>query len=161
MRPRPLTLASLGLAYLFLLPEIGWGDLPVAAGVALAISLLAPPPVKEVPTRSPAPGVLLRAGLRLAGQVLADVAGGTWRVAGMSTGLVDRPVPGLVEVPFGDRSPRGAAVHGLLLTLSPGTLLVDIDEDRRILLFHVAGVEGAAFERTAARLYATQRLFLP
>jgi multicomponent K+:H+ antiporter subunit E/multicomponent Na+:H+ antiporter subunit E len=69
--------------------------------------------------------------------VLADVAGGTWDVSLRVMHV--RPVrrPGFIRVPLGPRSDRGAAVSALVTTLSPGTVLVDIDWERRDLLLHV------------------------
>jgi multisubunit Na+/H+ antiporter MnhE subunit len=42
-----------------------------------------------------------------------------------------------VLVPIGERSELGVAVTGLLVGLSPGSLLLDVDEGRRAMLFHV------------------------
>jgi len=43
--------------------------------------------------------------------------------------------PGIVAVPVGERTPRGVAVSALCATLSPGEVLVDVDEER--VLYHV------------------------
>jgi multicomponent Na+:H+ antiporter subunit E len=45
--------------------------------------------------------------------------------------------PGIVQIPIGDRSPLGVAVTGLLVGLSPGSLLLDVDSEHRVMLFHV------------------------
>lgn len=73
----------------------------------------------------------------LAGAVLLDIARGTWDVALRVVHLRSFDSPGVVAVPFGDRSPRGVAVTGLFAGLSPGTLLLEVDQARRVMLFHV------------------------
>lgn len=73
----------------------------------------------------------------LVGALLADITRGTWDVAMRVAHLRSFDGPGIVAVPFGDRSPRGVAVTGLLVGLSPGSMLVDVDERRREMLFHV------------------------
>ena len=77
------------------------------------------------------------------------------------TGLRVRSLPGAAVSAVALAGLVGADVNGLLATLSPGTLLVDIDEERGVLLFHVAGAERDAFERALGRMYDRQRRFLP
>ena len=69
--------------------------------------------------------------------VLADVLYGTWDVSLRVLHL--RPVahPGLVRIPIGQRSERGIAVSALATTLSPGTVLIEVDRQRDDLLLHV------------------------
>ena len=40
-------------------------------------------------------------------------------------------------MPIGERSELGVAVTGLLIGLSPGSLLLDVDSERQAMLFHV------------------------
>ena len=68
--------------------------------------------------------------------VLLDVIRGTWEVTLVSLRLRPLRRPGIVAVPMGARSETGVAVTALAMTLSPGSVLVDIDWDRRILFFH-------------------------
>ena len=72
-----------------------------------------------------------------AGAVLADIALGTWDVALRVIGVRAIERPGIVRVPVGDRGERGVAVSALATTLSPGTVLVDVDWERRDMLVHV------------------------
>lgn len=48
-----------------------------------------------------------------------------------------RPVPGLIRVPFSGIDPTGAAILGGLITLTPGTTTLDIDLTRGELLLHL------------------------
>lgn len=67
----------------------------------------------------------------------AEIVRGTWDVALRVLHL--RPVehPGIVLVPIGERTEVGVAVTGLLVGLSPGSLLLDVDTERQVMLFHV------------------------
>jgi multicomponent K+:H+ antiporter subunit E/multicomponent Na+:H+ antiporter subunit E len=72
-----------------------------------------------------------------AAAVVVDVVQGTFDVALRVLSVRRLEAPGVVRVPIGERSDRGAAVAGLASSLSPGSVLVDIDWERRDLLFHV------------------------
>lgn len=72
-----------------------------------------------------------------AGAVFADVMQGTWDVALRVMHLRRLERPGIVRVPIGERSERGVAISALTSTLSPGTVLIDVDWDRGDLLLHV------------------------
>ncbi len=75
--------------------------------------------------------------LALAGIVARDIVIGTWRVALVVLHLRPLASPGIVAVPLGERTPRGTAVSGLLLSIAPGEYLVDVDWERRVMLVHV------------------------
>lgn len=62
---------------------------------------------------------------------------GTWQVALIVAGLRRLTRPGIVAVPFGERSANGVAISALAITLSPGELYVDTDEEREAMLIHV------------------------
>jgi len=70
-----------------------------------------------------------------AGAVLVDVMRGTWLVIRH----VLRPRgrrPGIVRIPIGERTDRGVAVSSLVSTLSPGSVLLDVDWERRDIVMH-------------------------
>jgi multicomponent Na+:H+ antiporter subunit E len=68
--------------------------------------------------------------------VLFDVIRGTWEVTLTSLRLRPLARPGIVALPMGARSETGVVVTALAMTLSPGSVLVDVDWDRRLLFFH-------------------------
>lgn len=70
------------------------------------------------------------------GAVIRDIVVGTWQVALITLGLRSLVSPGIVKVPIGRRSPSGVAVSALMLTLSPGEFLVDVDWDEGVMLIH-------------------------
>jgi multisubunit Na+/H+ antiporter MnhE subunit len=86
----------------------------------------------------------------LAGAVLADVLQGTWEVALRVLHLRPLRRPGIVRVPIGDRSERGVAVSALATTLSPGSVLVEVDHERGDLLLHV--IDASEPDAVRARL---------
>jgi multisubunit Na+/H+ antiporter MnhE subunit len=75
--------------------------------------------------------------LALAGIVVRDIVTGTWQVARVVLHLRPLESPGIVAVPLGERTRRGTAVSGLLLSIAPGEYLVDVDWERRVMLVHV------------------------
>lgn len=94
------------------------------------------------------PGRVLAFPLFVAG-LLGEVLAGTWdvllRVVHLRT--IDRP--GIVVVPIDERTDVGVAVAGLATTLSPGSVLVDVDWDRRAMLVHV--IDATDPERVRAQ----------
>lgn len=69
--------------------------------------------------------------------VTLDTIRGTWDVALVVVGLRPMDRAGTVEIPFDGRTPTGVVVTGLAATISPGELLIDIDEDREVIVMHV------------------------
>jgi len=84
------------------------------------------------------------------GAVLAEVVQGTWDVALRVLHLRPLERPGVVRIPIGERSERGVGVSALATTLSPGTVLIDIDDERRDLLLHV--IDASDPDAVRARL---------
>jgi multicomponent Na+:H+ antiporter subunit E len=84
--------------------------------------------------------------LALAGRVLAfplfaaavvwDVTVGTKDVALVVLGLRSADRAGIIEVPFGERTPNGILVTAGALTLSPGEVVINLDYERRVMLVH-------------------------
>jgi multicomponent Na+:H+ antiporter subunit E len=61
---------------------------------------------------------------------------GTWEMILVTLHLRRLESPGVVAVPMGERTATGVAVSALVTTLSPGTFLVDVDEERGVMLIH-------------------------
>jgi multicomponent K+:H+ antiporter subunit E/multicomponent Na+:H+ antiporter subunit E len=45
-----------------------------------------------------------------------------------------------VSIPIGERTPNGVVVTAWAITLSPGSVLIDVDWERRVMLFHFIDV---------------------
>lgn len=83
-----------------------------------------------------------------------DITVGTWRVTLIVLGVRPLTKPGIVVVPFGDRTPRGVAVSSFFITLAPGETLVGIDEERRAMLVHaIDGRDPDAIRAHFERFY--------
>jgi multisubunit Na+/H+ antiporter MnhE subunit len=135
---RLLGVALLAAVYLLVLASAHPLDLAFGLVLAAAITVglrgrLRPPPGHAIP---PLP-LRIAAFPLLVGAVLVEIARGTWDVALRVLHLRPLECPGVVLVPIGERSPLGVAVTGLLVGLSPGSLLLDVNEERKAMLFHV------------------------
>ena len=134
-------LLAVGLLAAVYLLTLGSADpLDLAFGLVLGAALmvglggrLRPPRGRDVPALA----VRVAVFPLLVGAVLLEVARGTWDVGLRVLGLRPLEGPGIVPVPIGERSELGVAVTGLLVGLSPGSMLLEVDERRRMMLFHV------------------------
>jgi multisubunit Na+/H+ antiporter MnhE subunit len=87
--------------------------------------------------------------------VARDVAVGTWEVALVTLHLRPLHNPGIVAIPIGERSPVGISVTALVMTLSPGEFLVDVDWEREVMLMHVIdATDPEAVRRTHEEFYS-------
>ena len=130
--------AALGVLYVLTLASTDPIDL--AAGVLIGgvvLALLATR-THRPPASSPL-GLARRAVwfVPFAGAVVAGVLQGTWDVALRVLRVRPLDAPGIVRVPIGERSERGVAISSLATTLSPGSVLIDVDRERGDLLVHV------------------------
>ena len=146
---------ALGLLYILALGSGDPVDLVTGMLLGLVLAALLARRMRPAPHRPPgSPVARLLWFWVFAGAVIADVAQGTWDVALRVMHL--RPVehPGLVRIPIGQRSEHGIAVSALATTLSPGSVLVDIDRERGDLLLHVIDASDPdAVRRRLQRFY--------
>ncbi|MBB5014403.1 Na+/H+ antiporter subunit E [Rehaibacterium terrae] len=73
-----------------------------------------------------------------------------------------RPTPGLVRMRYAGLSDTGVALLGCMITLTPGTTVIDIDNQRRELLIHLLDdSDPAAVVANVRRSFETplRRLF--
>lgn len=134
MRPLPV----LGLAAVYVLMVASVAPLDVATAVVVGIATMAY--LRRFVDRGPrVPPVTLSRLAHLpafAWAVLREVAAGTWLVVNVVLGRRDL-VPGIIAVPIGERSQTGVAVTALAITISPGEVLVDVDEEARLMFVHI------------------------
>lgn len=132
--------SALGLALLYVLTLASEDPVDVATGVLLGTVL-----VILLGSRlrlAPEPGAVTSAQrvvwfAPFVAAVLADILQGTWDVALRVLHLRHVARPGVVRIPIGERTAHGVGVSALATTLSPGTVLIDVDWDRGDLLLHV------------------------
>lgn len=65
-----------------------------------------------------------------------DILKGTWQVVTITLGLRPLVQPGIVKIPIGNHTPAGVGPVGFFVTLSPGTFLVDVDWEEKVMLVH-------------------------
>jgi multisubunit Na+/H+ antiporter MnhE subunit len=133
----PLILALGAGVYLLTVASLAWEDL--AIGLAATAVLLALFRNVLLPRRLPSSLGVLRSIAAFPLFVLAivgEIVKGTWNVALIVVGARKLEHPGIVRIPLGDRSPASAGVAGLVMTISPGTFLVAVDEEAGEMLIH-------------------------
>jgi multicomponent K+:H+ antiporter subunit E/multicomponent Na+:H+ antiporter subunit E len=74
--------------------------------------------------------------LRFAWFVYTDVIEGLWQVLAIVLGLRPLTRSGIVAIPIGERTDNGVTVTAWAMTLSPGSVLIDVDWERKVMLFH-------------------------
>jgi multisubunit Na+/H+ antiporter MnhE subunit len=72
-----------------------------------------------------------------AGITIWEILVGSVRVALIVVGLRKLEHPGIVAVPIGERSKIGVVVTGITTSLAPGSILLDVDWQRNMMLVHV------------------------
>ena len=127
------------LVYGLALPSFAPWDLAIGLAVSVAVlggaSRLLFPGAKG---SDPPPLWRRVAGFPLLSLAVArEVAAGTWQVALVVLRLRPLRTPGIVAVPVGERTPAGVAATALAVTLSPGEVFVDLDEEQGAMLVHV------------------------
>ncbi len=138
MTGRLRSTAGLALVYVLTLASADPVDLAIGAGLGAALAgLLGGRLPLGLPGHVPPLAGRIAWWPVLAGAVLADIVHGAWDVTlrVLHVRAIERP--GLVRVPIGQRTERGVAVFALATTLSPGSVLIDVDWERRDLLVHV------------------------
>jgi len=133
--PQPLVSLAILALWLALAPEPDAGQIVLGAAVAVAIPWFTHPFWPDRP-RLVRPGAAARLFLR----VLWDIAVANVQVARLVLGPASRLHPVFIELPLEIEDPFVATVLASIITLTPGTLSVDIDRDRRVLLVHALDV---------------------
>ncbi|MGC4105476.1 MAG: Na+/H+ antiporter subunit E [Thermomicrobiales bacterium] len=133
-----LVVALFTTIYVLMLASVAWED--ILTGVILSVILLAVFRSVVLPTPLPSTRSTIRvmiAGPRYLWMMMRDIVVGTWAVARVVLGLNKTYHPGIIKIPIGDHSEQAVGVAGLCLTLSPGSFLLDVDWDERVMLIHV------------------------
>lgn len=75
--------------------------------------------------------------IQFAGITVWEILIGSVRVALIVLGIRKLQHPGIVAVPIGERSRLGVAVTGVTTSLAPGSIVLDVDWERHMMLVHV------------------------
>lgn len=129
--PRPALSIAILLVWIVLSNSIAPGNWIMGALLGLAVPF-ATQAFWPDPPRLGSPWVALR----LAGKVAIDILLANWAVARRVVGPISALKPAFIEVPLDLRDPMVATLLGSIVTLTPGTVSIDVDLERWVLRFH-------------------------
>ncbi|EXI64864.1 MAG: Mrp complex subunit E1 [Candidatus Accumulibacter adjunctus] len=129
--PRPLLSLSVFVVWALITNAASLALLALGALLALVIPRLTAP-------FWPQPPRLVRplAALRFLAVFAFDIVTANWRVARQVVGPLHRLSPAFVEVPLELRDPFVATLLASVVSLTPGTVAIDVDRRDWILLVH-------------------------
>lgn len=134
-----LLVHTLSLALLYALMVGSFHPVDLALGAALALGVMRLFPAVGLP-RGPSAREHWRRALHLPrfGWALAVlVTRSCFHVLTVIFGPADRAShAGVVDVPMGERTARGVQVSSWAMSLSPGTVLLELDWERRVMRMH-------------------------
>lgn len=145
----------LTLVYALTLASFELWDLLIGAGISAALLFFFGRLVFETDSESGLPALGRVVGFfPFAAAVAWEALRGAWDVL-LATLHVRKPSsPGIVSVPLEERTRTGAAVSALIAALTPGTLLVDVDEDEWVMWIHALNAaDPEAVREEQQRLY--------
>lgn len=133
-----LVVALFTAIYALMLASSAWEDL--VTGLVLSVVFLTI--FRSVVLPSPLPSArstirVVIAGPRYIWMMARDILVGTWTVTRIVVGLNKTYHPGIIKIPIGNHSERAVGMAGLCLTLSPGSTLLDVNWEERVMLVHV------------------------
>lgn len=74
--------------------------------------------------------------LKFTARIAADIVLANWAVARRVVGPVAKLHPAFIDVPLDLRDPFAATVLGSIVSLTPGTVSIDVDRERWVLQVH-------------------------
>ncbi len=129
--PRPLQSLTLLLLWLVITDAASFALLLAGALLALAVPRLTHAFWPDAPHL-----VRVDLALRFLLVFAVDIVTANWRVARQVIGPLCSLSPGFVEVPLDLRDPFVATLLASVVSLTPGTVAIDIDREGWILLVH-------------------------
>lgn len=128
----------LTLVYAMVLASFDPWDLGLGAALAITLLVILQKAGLETPLALPpnSPRRFL-AFFPFAAAITWDILVSTWRMIAFV--VIPRPAeqPGVVEMPIGERTPLGVAVTALGICIAPGSTVLAIDWQRRVMVLHV------------------------
>ena len=130
--PRPFLSLTVLALWLVLASGFSFGQVLLGGSLAIFVPILTAPFWPEPLTvRRPLTG------LRLFGVLLFDIVVANLTVARLVVGPLERLRSCFIEVPLDIEHDFVATILGSIVALTPGTVSIDIDRDRRVLFVHV------------------------
>lgn len=137
--PQPLVTLAIVVLWMMLATSASLGNLLLGLAVGVAIPLVTQ---SFWPDRPRTFRPLLAAKLLI--RVLADIVMANLEVARLVVGPLARLRPSFIEIPLDVDHPFVATVLGSIISLTPGTVSIEIDPERRVLLVHALDVGDEA-----------------
>jgi multicomponent K+:H+ antiporter subunit E len=152
--PRPWTALWLLLAWLLLNQTLAPGHLLLGALLAVVLSRLPRAVAAGAPAGAPRDALRRRAAIagRLSVTVLQDIVVANLQGAARILGPQARLTPRFVWVPLEVQRPASITLLAGIITMTPGTLSVELSDDHRWLLVH--GLDVGDAERLVADIKA-------
>ncbi len=142
------SVAALTLIYAGALASFAPADLLFGALLSCALLLLFRPALPAPQSHAPARSVRrVVAFFPFVGAICWDIVVGTWVVARIVVTPQPTNRPGVIAMPLGERTRAGAFISALALSLSPGSMLIAIDWEQRVMLLHLLDVHDPARAR--------------
>jgi multicomponent K+:H+ antiporter subunit E len=129
--PRPGLSLALFLLWAALTNAASAGTLLLGLLLALVLPFVVAPFWPDA-LRVSRPGVAVK----FAARIVWDMLLANWAVARRVVGPVAKLHPAFVEVPLDLRDPFAATVLGSIVSLTPGTVSIDVDRERWVLQVH-------------------------
>lgn len=129
--PRPALSLALFLLWAALTNAASLATLLLGALLALVLPFVVAPFWPDA-LRIKRPAVALK----FAAHIVRDILLANWTVARRVVGPVAALHPAFVEVPLDLRDPFAATVLGSIVSLTPGTVSIDVDRERWVLQVH-------------------------
>lgn len=128
----------LAAIYLLVLTSVDAADIALALALGIGTSYLLRPRTargREVGRQAAVTGGDPVAMLRIAGRTAVEMVRGTWRTVRFCLGDASRS--GFVEIPRAGRSRHNVAFWAVLTGEAPDEVVVDVDEERDVLVVHL------------------------
>ena len=148
--------------FCFVLGDFGWQNILLGAAIVAPMMIvfrrqIVPNPL---PPAGQALHVLTYAPV-LFYYLLIDILKGTWQVTMITLGVNKLRRPGIVRVSFEGYSPYAVGPIGFFITLSPGSFLVDVEWEAKVMLIHVLDASDPELIRRDAARYLSLWEYVP
>ncbi|MGC4895822.1 Na+/H+ antiporter subunit E [Micromonospora sp. DT31] len=152
-RDQAVALGWLVVAWLLLWGDVSWGNVFTGLAVGAAVLLFFPLPTVTFGGRL-RPGPLLV----LVATFVAELVSASLHVAALALRFGYRPRGAIIAVPLRVRTDLNLALTAELISLVPGTLIIDVDRARGVLYVHVLDVRGPEdLDASRARVLTVER----
>ncbi|MEU2699134.1 MULTISPECIES: Na+/H+ antiporter subunit E [Micromonospora] len=136
-RDQAVALGWLVVAWMLLWGDVSWGNLVAGLVIGVAVLLFFPLPPVTFGGR-----VRPRALLVFAATFVAELVSASVHVAAVALRFGYRPRGAIIAVPLRVRTDLNLALTAEVISLVPGTLILDVDRAAGVLYVHVLDVRG-------------------